>query len=192
MWRSSYSPTETSFPPPQCFLPQRTTTNTQHSLCMRFAQHQHEHRRSSIVDRRTMAAAANSIISSPTLPTLPTAWSLIEYAIGYKDMQHLSKMEGYSQSFGQAKFWLWKQPILHGNDNIDIMIFSPYLIDFIGFKSYHELHLYTKTNKIELILTKLWLGKVLLWNTSSQPRFSPSRNFTNIQLLALFFTQKRR
>ena len=104
MWRSSYSPTETSFPPPQCFLPQRTTTNTQHSLCMRFAQHQHEHRRSSIVDRRTMAATANSIISSPTLPTLPTAWSLIEYAIGYKEMQQLSKMEGYSQSFGQAKF----------------------------------------------------------------------------------------
>jgi len=95
-----------------------------------------------------MAAAANSIISSPTLPTLPTAWSLIEYAIGYKEMQQLSKMEGYSQSFGQAKFWLWKQPILHGNDNIDIMIFSPYLIDFIGFKSYHELHLYTTTNKL--------------------------------------------
>ena len=71
---------------------------------MRFAQHQHEHRRWSIVDRRTMAAAANSIISSPTLPTLPTAWSLIEYAIGYKEMQQLSKMEGYSQSFGQAKF----------------------------------------------------------------------------------------
>ena len=50
-----------------------------------------------------MAAAANSIISDPTLPTLPTAWSLIDYAIGYKEIQQLSNMEGYSQSFGQAR-----------------------------------------------------------------------------------------
>jgi hypothetical protein len=61
-----------------------------------------------IVDRQSSIVEPwpplNSIISSPTLPTLPTAWSLIEYAIGYKEMQQLSKMEGYSQSFGQAKF----------------------------------------------------------------------------------------
>jgi hypothetical protein len=56
-----------------------------------------------IVARRTMAAATNSIISDPTLPTLPNAWSLIDYAVGYKEMQQLSKMGGYSQSFGQAK-----------------------------------------------------------------------------------------
>jgi len=51
-----------------------------------------------------MAAAANSIISNSALCTLPTAWSVIDYTIGYKKMQQLSKMEGYSQSFGQAKF----------------------------------------------------------------------------------------
>jgi hypothetical protein len=56
-----------------------------------------------IVDRWTTAATANSIISDPPLPTLPTAWSLIDYAIGYKEIQQLSKMEGYSQSFGQAR-----------------------------------------------------------------------------------------
>jgi hypothetical protein len=50
-----------------------------------------------------MAAATNSIISNPTLPTLPTAWSLIDYEIGYKQMQQLSEMEGYSQSSGQAR-----------------------------------------------------------------------------------------
>lgn len=48
-----------------------------------------------IVARQTMASAANSIISNPTVPTLPTAWSLIDYAVGYKEMQQLSKMDGY-------------------------------------------------------------------------------------------------
>ena len=52
--------------------------------------------------------------------------------------------------------------MLHGKDNMDIMIFSPYLIDFVGFKLYHELHFYTTTNMIEPILTKLWLGKLWL------------------------------
>ena len=47
-----------------------------------------------IVARQTMASAANGIISDPTLPTLPTAWSLIDYAVGYKEMQQLSKMDG--------------------------------------------------------------------------------------------------
>jgi len=51
-----------------------------------------------------MAAAANSNISGPTAPTLPTAWSLIDYAIGYKDMQQLSTMEQYLQSYGQARY----------------------------------------------------------------------------------------
>jgi len=50
------------------------------------------------------AAAASSNISGPTAPTLPTAWSLIDYAIGYKDMQQLSTMEQYLQSYGQARF----------------------------------------------------------------------------------------
>ena len=149
--------------------------------------------------RQTMADAANSIISDPTLPTLPTAWSLIDCAVGYKEMQQLSKMEGYSQSFGQVRVgwttryhhniatwrneyecdaaiivspWLhcrkilsittilfknWRQrfdideemyqrSVDDGSShysmawiiyNMDIMIFSPYLIDFIGFKLYH-------------------------------------------------------
>jgi hypothetical protein len=51
-----------------------------------------------------MAAATISIISDPTAPILPTAWLLIDYAIGYKDMQRLLTMEGYSQSYGQARF----------------------------------------------------------------------------------------
>jgi len=50
------------------------------------------------------AAAANSNISDPTTPTLPTSRSLIDYAIGYKEMQQLLTMEGYLQSYGQARF----------------------------------------------------------------------------------------
>jgi hypothetical protein len=37
--------------------------------------------------RRTIAAAASSNISNPTAPILPTPWSLIDYAIGYKEMR---------------------------------------------------------------------------------------------------------
>jgi hypothetical protein len=51
-----------------------------------------------------MAAAANSNISKPKAPILPTAWSLIDYAIGYKEMQQFLTKEGYSQSYGQARF----------------------------------------------------------------------------------------
>jgi len=77
-------------PPPQ----QRTTHNTTHHRGPWPSQH-----------RQTMAAAAaSSNISGPTAPTLPTAWSLIDYAIGYKDMQQLSTMEQYLQSYGQARF----------------------------------------------------------------------------------------
>jgi len=86
MWRSSYIPTETSFPPPQCLSPRTTPHTTRHGTL--FAQ-------TSSSLRQTMAAAANSIISDPTLPTLPTAWSLIDYAVGYKEMHQLSKMDGY-------------------------------------------------------------------------------------------------
>ena len=54
--------------------------------------------------RRPPAAAANSNISDPTTPTLPTSRSLIDYAIGYKEMRQLSTIEGYLQSYGQARF----------------------------------------------------------------------------------------
>jgi len=65
----------------------RTTHNTTHNI--------HHGALPNIVARQTMASAANSIISDPTVPTLPTAWSLIDYAVGYKEMQQLSKMDGY-------------------------------------------------------------------------------------------------
>ena len=57
-------------------------------------QHIHHGALPNIAARQTMASAANSIISDPTVPTLPTAWSLIDYAVGYKEMQQLSKMDG--------------------------------------------------------------------------------------------------
>ena len=50
------------------------------------------------------AAAANSNISDPTTLTLPTSQSLIDYTIGYKEMQQLSTIEGYLQRYGQARF----------------------------------------------------------------------------------------
>jgi len=61
------------------------------------------HRRTSNHGRRR-PPAANSNISDPTTPTLPTSRLLIDYAIGYKEMQQLSTMEGYLQSYGQARF----------------------------------------------------------------------------------------
>jgi len=69
-----------------------------HNVChhaQQNTQHIHHGALPNIVARQTMASAANSIISDPTLPTLPTAWSLIDYAVGYKEMHQLSKMDGY-------------------------------------------------------------------------------------------------
>jgi len=45
---------------------------------------------------------------------------------------------------------------------MDIIKFSLYPFDFIGFKLYKNLHFYTTTNIIEPILTKLWLVKLWL------------------------------
>jgi hypothetical protein len=81
----------------------------------------------------TLAATANSIISDPTLPTLPTAWSLIDYAVDYKEIQQLSKLGRYSQSFGQGKVaeLLVTTAILpHDETNMNVMLLSSYLLDF--------------------------------------------------------------
>ena len=86
-----------------------------------------------IVAHRIMAANANSIISDPTLPTLPTAWSLIDYAVDYKEIQQLLKLGRYSQSFGQGKVaeLLVTTTILpHDETNMNVMLLSSYLLDF--------------------------------------------------------------
>jgi hypothetical protein len=49
-------------------------------------------------------AAADSDISDPTTSTLPPAWYLIIDLTGYTDMQQLTLMSGYSQSYGLARF----------------------------------------------------------------------------------------
>jgi len=77
---------------------------------------------------------------------------------------------------------------LHGNANMDSIKFFLYPLDFIGFKLYYNLQFKTTINMIGPILTKLWLVKLWLWNPSSQHRFSPSHNYSNIDPLAVIFT----
>ncbi len=82
--------------------------------------------------------------------------------------------------------------ILHGNANMDSMKFFLYPLGFIGCELYLKLHFYTTTNMNGPILTKLWLGKLWLWNPSSQHQFLPSHNYNNIQSLVVIFTYKCR
>jgi len=86
------------------------------------------------------AADSNSNISDPTTPTLPPARHLIIDLTGYMDMQQLTSMGGYSQSYGLASLVVElasRTSLPLDEANMHVMLLSPYLLDFTAEAWYH-------------------------------------------------------
>ena len=77
--------------------------------------------------------AADSNISDPIISFLPPAYYLIIDRTGYMDMQQLTSMGGYSQSYGLASLVVElasRTSLPHDEAKTNMMLLHPYLIDF--------------------------------------------------------------